>query len=100
MKNIVGIRFRKLGKIYFFDPQYLVVKKDELVILENEDGEVLLDKSNLKEVMLGHLSKENNFPELAYQTVIEELHKNNIDTDSLKLSVANRYNPSKIIKVS
>lgn len=39
MKNIVGIRFRKLGKIYFFDPQYLVVKKDEFVILENEDGE-------------------------------------------------------------
>ena len=39
MKNIVGIRFRKLGKIYFFDPQYLVLKKDELVILENEDGE-------------------------------------------------------------
>ena len=39
MKNIVGIRFRKLGKIYFFDPQYLVIKKDELVILENEDGE-------------------------------------------------------------
>lgn len=39
MKNIVGIRFRRLGKIYFFDPQYLVVKKDEMVILENEDGE-------------------------------------------------------------
>lgn len=59
-----------------------------------------LIKSDLKEVMLGHLSKENNFPELAYQTVIEELHKNNIDTDALKLSVASRYNPSKIIKVS
>lgn len=39
MKNIVGIRFRRLGKIYFFDPQYLVMKKGELVILENEDGE-------------------------------------------------------------
>ena len=39
MKNIVGIRFRRLGKIYFFDPQYLVVKKDELVILENDEGE-------------------------------------------------------------
>lgn len=39
LKNIVGIRFRKLGKIYFFDPQYLILKKDELVILENEDGE-------------------------------------------------------------
>ena len=39
MKNIVGIRFRRLGKIYFFDPQYLVVKKGELVILENDEGE-------------------------------------------------------------
>ena len=39
MKNIVGIRFRRLGKIYFFDPQYLVVKKGEQVILENDEGE-------------------------------------------------------------
>ena len=39
MKNIVGIRFRRLGKIYFFDPKYLILKKDELVILETDDGE-------------------------------------------------------------
>lgn len=39
LKNIVGIRFKRLGKIYFFDPQYLVIKKDELVILESDDGE-------------------------------------------------------------
>ncbi len=39
MKNIVGIRFRKLGKIYFFNPQYLMLKKDDLVIVETEDGE-------------------------------------------------------------
>lgn len=39
MKNIVGIRFRKLGKIYFFSPQYLVLKKDDLVIVDTEDGE-------------------------------------------------------------
>lgn len=57
-------------------------------------------KADLKQVMLGHLSKENNFPELAYQTVIEELEKNNVDFNELKLSVASRYNPSKIIKVS
>ena len=49
--------------------------------------------------MLGHLSKENNFPELAYQTVTEELMKNNIDLNNLRLSVANRYNPSKIIEL-
>ena len=39
MKNIVGIRFRKLGKIYFFNPQYLLLKKDDLVIVDTEDGE-------------------------------------------------------------
>ncbi len=39
MKNIVGIRFRKLGKIYFFNPQYLILKKDDLVIVDTEDGE-------------------------------------------------------------
>lgn len=59
-----------------------------------------LTKSNLKEVMLGHLSKENNFPELAYQTVVEELQKNNVDLDTLRLHVADRYNPSKLIKIS
>jgi len=59
-----------------------------------------LSKTDLKEVMLGHLSKENNFPELAYQTVIEELQENNVDLNELRLSVASRYNPSKMIKIS
>jgi len=59
-----------------------------------------LTKSNLKEVMLGHLSKENNFPELAYQTVVEELQNGNVDLNEIRLSVASRYNPSKIIKIS
>ena len=59
-----------------------------------------LSKFDLKEVMLGHLSKENNFPELAYQTVVEELQSSNIDINELRLSVASRYNPSKIIKIS
>ena len=59
-----------------------------------------LIKTDLKEVMLGHLSKENNFPELAYQTVIEELEKNNVDLNEIRVSVANRYNPSKVIKIS
>lgn len=56
--------------------------------------------SGLYKVMLGHLSKENNFPELAYQTVVEELEKNNVDLNEIRVSVANRYNPSKVIKIS
>ena len=58
-----------------------------------------LSGNELREVMLGHLSKENNFPELAYQTVTEELIRNNIDLNTIRLSVANRYNPSKIIEL-
>ena len=49
--------------------------------------------------MLGHLSKENNFPELAYKTVVEHLIKNNINNDNFKLSVADRYNVSPIIDI-
>lgn len=59
----------------------------------------LLLKKDLEEVMLGHLSKENNFPELAYQTVANELMENRADLNSIRLSVANRYLPSKIINI-
>lgn len=39
MKTIVGVRFRKLGKIYFFNPQFLILRKGERVIVETVDGE-------------------------------------------------------------
>ncbi len=49
--------------------------------------------------MLGHLSKENNFPELAYQTVVDELISNNYNQNSLQLNVASRDSQSKIISL-
>lgn len=50
--------------------------------------------------MLGHLSKESNFPELAYQTVIDELISNSyFDKNSIALSVASRDEHSKIIDI-
>ncbi len=58
-----------------------------------------LMQKDLKTVMLGHLSKENNFPELAYQTVAEELMEQNIDMNEISLSVANRFSPSNLINV-
>lgn len=39
MKNIIGIRFKKLGKIYFFNPKGLKVKKGDKVIVETAQGE-------------------------------------------------------------
>ena len=49
--------------------------------------------------MLGHLSKENNFPELAYQTVAEEIMNNNSDINEIRLSIASRNEPGKLIKI-
>lgn len=39
MKNIVGVRFKKLGKIYFFNPKNLRVRKGDKVIVETTQGE-------------------------------------------------------------
>ena len=54
---------------------------------------------NLKTAMLGHLSKESNFPELAYQTVVNELINSNSDVSKLSLSVASRNEPSNLIHI-
>ena len=43
LKNIVGVRFRKLGKIYFFDPQFLIIKRHEFVVVESTDGEEIAE---------------------------------------------------------
>lgn len=53
----------------------------------------------LKNALLGHLSKESNFPELAYQTVINELIENGTNTENFNLSVANRNTPCNLIHI-
>ena len=58
-----------------------------------------LINTGLKSVMLGHLSKENNFPELAYRTVLEEMNFKNYDENSINLAVASRLEPSSLIEV-
>lgn len=59
-----------------------------------------LIESGLHTVMLGHLSKENNFPELAYKTVMEEIIYNNKSEKDINLSVATRYNHTPVVKIS
>ena len=39
MKNIIGVRFKKLGKIYFFNPKNIKVKKGDKVIVETSQGD-------------------------------------------------------------
>lgn len=67
-----------------------------------ETGKLIskLIKSGLSSVLLGHLSKENNFPELAYRTVVEELISNHYDENSISIGVAKRDTPSKLITIA
>ncbi len=39
MKNIVGVKFKNQGKIYFFDPKKLEIKKDDIIIVDTAQGE-------------------------------------------------------------
>lgn len=68
----------------------------------NNSGEIVshLMKSGLTNVMLGHLSKENNFPELAYKTVVEEIISNKRDESSIHVGVARRDGPSGVIDIA
>lgn len=70
--------------------------------LSNEEAGLAITqlvRSGLKNIMLGHLSDQNNFPELAYQTVMTSIISKNVDVDKLKLQIADRYKPNNIIEV-
>ncbi|WP_352420479.1 MBL fold metallo-hydrolase [Proteiniborus sp.] len=68
--------------------------------LSNDDAgkllaEVLCGKNEC--ILLGHLSKENNFPELAYQTVANILTEKGINvTKDISLDLTYRDRPSKV----
>ena len=61
-------------------------------------NEILHDK--MKYVMLGHISKENNYDELAYETVRLEINmgEGEYKADDFPISVAKRDVPSEIIE--
>lgn len=50
----------------------------------------------LQTAVIGHLSNENNFPELAYKSVLEQIEENK----KLHIEVANRLYPSQFFDVS
>ena len=66
--------------------------------LSNEDAAktiTILAKQGVSNFSLGHLSEQNNLPELAYQTVMNEII-NKAYSEKIKLNVCNRYKPNDI----
>ncbi|MBC2580920.1 MBL fold metallo-hydrolase [Clostridium sp. DJ247] len=70
--------------------------------LSNDDcGNAIVSITNdkFKRVILGHLSKTNNYPELAYQTVVNILSDSGIKLDKdLRLTMAKRDMPSNYVE--
>ena len=110
IKNLEGSSFILLESNY--DPNILKCSKYPYLLkqriagpnghLSNEvAGKTIsyLMNSGLENVMLGHLSKENNFPELAYKTVIDELCSQNFNENNIKIGVANRYEPTAVLNL-
>ena len=56
MKKVIGVRFKRPGKIYFFDPGKLEITKQDYVIVETasgeEYGEVVIANRMVKEEMV------------------------------------------------
>ncbi len=72
--------------------------------LSNEmAGRLICDIAHdgLKAIVLGHLSKENNYPDLAYETVRMEIEMgdNPYHADDFELTVAKRSEPTGIIEI-
>lgn len=72
--------------------------------LSNESAGHLIDRllgDRMQEILLGHLSKENNYPDLAYETVRTEidLSESCFHSRDFKISVAGRDEPSHIIQL-
>lgn len=72
--------------------------------LSNECSGQLLGRllhDNFKAVVLGHLSKENNYPELAYETVRLEvtMGENPYQGSDFPIQVAKRDSPSEMIRI-
>lgn len=115
MKNIVGIRFKKPGKIYFFDPDELEINKLDKVIVETamgqELGEVVISKREvpeegltapLKKVVriatpkdLKHQEENHKKEEEAFKICEEKIKKYNLDMHLTEVEY--KFDNSKIL---
>ena len=74
-----------------------------LLIEANHDANMLqVLNDGMQTIVLGHLSKENNLPELAYETVRVEIAMadNEYKANDFPIRVANRSEVSEIIEIA
>ena len=95
------IRMLQVGKYPYYLKQRILGDRGHL---SNENAGRLLCRllhDNMKAIFLGHLSRENNYEELAYETVCSEvtLGDNPYKSRDFKIQVAKRDSISEVITV-
>lgn len=94
------IKMLEVGKYPYFLKQRIL---SDYGHLSNEMSGKLISElmhKDLKHIVLGHLSKENNYPELAYESVKLEIHEQNGSYFSeIKVTVAKRDENSDLIVI-
>jgi phosphoribosyl 1,2-cyclic phosphodiesterase len=65
------VEMLRIGRYPYFLKQRILGKKGHLSNADAADAicKILSEKQKYRHVLLAHLSKENNFPEMAYQTI-------------------------------
>lgn len=99
MTEIIGVRFKSAGKIYYFDPVNLSVKKGDAVIVETsrgtECGEVVMTSRSISEKEWGQpikpvlriatkadvdrMNNNREKEEYAFKACVEKINKHNLD---------------------
>ena len=115
MKVIIGVKFKKTGKIYFFDPGKEFLKKGDFVIVETSQGEELAEvtignKKMPEEKLVNPLkriirkatkkdiehNKENKAKEKeAFEVALKYIKKYNLDMNLLEVEY--KFDNSKML---
>ena len=98
MIDVVGIRFRNTGKIYYFKPKNLDLKKGDHVIVETavgvEYGEVALEKKQVTDDQVMRKANEKDDQKYeqnkekekkAFQTCKEKIKKHGLEMKLIKV---------------
>ena len=95
------VNLLQVGSYPYYLKQRILSNKGHL---SNETSGHLIDsllENDVKNIFLGHLSKENNYDKLAYETVRLEIDMSDSEyrADDFDITVANRDIPSKIVEI-
>ena len=95
-----NVEMLKMGRYPWYLKQRILGQNGHLCNDMAAKTSTYLAENGTKTVILGHLSEENNIPELAYQTVYNEMTQKGIEVGKdVALSVASRTSVGKVYAV-